>query len=193
MISSLVLVLLTQAIACTPGETSLVCNCKQGMVSACMTLVGEDAWKAAQVLDAVEEELEALEQAAPMEGEEGQKKKKQKQQLQAAAESLSQSLGSSEPPHCTGQRHHIISRPIAKKLEEHPTLKGLYKPRDRRFVSRAKDEQSHCGYQDWHRDVDDEVIDWLDDYPKATSKEFMDKLREIYGRPEMKARFPHGF
>jgi hypothetical protein len=193
MLSSLVLVLLTQAIACTPGETSLVCNCKQGMVSACVTLVGEDAWKAAQVLDEVEEELEALEQAAPMAGEAGQKEKQQKQQLQAAAESLSQSLGSSEPPHCTGQRHHIISRPIAKKLSRHLTLKGLFKPRDPRFVSRAQDEQSHCGYQEWHRDVDDEVVDWLDRNPKATPTKFMDKLREIYGRPEMKARFPHGF
>jgi hypothetical protein len=193
MLSTLLLVVLTQAIACTPGETSLVCNCKQGMVSACVVLVGENAGKAVQVLAEVEEALEALEQAAPMAGEAGQKKKKQKQQLQAAAEALSQALGSSEPPHCKGQGHHIISRPISKGLEDHPTLKGLFKPRDPRFVSRAKDEQSHCGYQDWHRDVDDEVVDWLDKNRKATSKEFMDKLREIYGRPEMKARFPNGF
>jgi hypothetical protein len=29
--------------------------------------------------------------------------------------------------------------------------------------------------------------------PGATPKGFMDKLREIYNRPEMKARFPNGF
>jgi hypothetical protein len=190
MFSSLLLVVLSQVMACTPGEMSLVCNCKQGMVSACVTLVGDDAWKAAQVLDEVVEALEALEQAAHMAGEGDKDKKKQ---LQAAAESLSQSLGSSEPPHCKGQEHHLISRPIAKKLEDHPTLKGLFRPRDPRFVSRAKDEQSHCGYQEWHRMVDKEVIDWLSKNRKATSETFMDKLREIYSRPEMKERFPHGF
>ncbi|WNG26415.1 Wall-associated protein precursor [Cystobacter fuscus] len=186
MLSSLLLVVLTQ-VACTPGEMSAVCSCKQGMVSACVTLAGNDARKAAQVLEEVQS---ALEQASRMEGE-GEENKKQ--QLQAAAESLSQSLGSSEPPHCKGQNHHLISRPIAKGLENHPTLKGLFESRDPRFVSRARDEQSHCGYQKWHRDVDDEVIEWLDKNPSATPKEFMDKLREIYSRPEMKARFPNGF
>jgi hypothetical protein len=191
MLSSLLLMVLTQVLACTPGETSLVCHCKHGMVSACVTLVVEDSLKAAQVLDEVQEELEALEQASRMAGKEDEKQKKR--ELQAAAESLSQSLGSSEPPHCKGQEHHLISRPIAKRLERHPTLKGLYKPRDPRFVTRARDEQAHCGYQEWHRKVDKEVVDWLNDNSKATHKDFMDKLREIYSRPEMKERFPHGF
>ncbi|HYO58375.1 hypothetical protein [Archangium sp.] len=52
---------------------------------------------------------------------------------------------------------------------------------------------ARCGYQEWHREVDKEVIVWLDRYSKATPKQFMDKLREIYSRPEMKERFPHGF
>ncbi len=142
------------------------------------------------MLDEVQAALEALEQASPMAGKEDENKK---QQLQAAAESLSQSLGSSGPPQCNGQEHHLISRPIAKRLSSHRTLRGLYKPRDPRFVARGKDEQSHCGYQEWHRKVDKEVIDWLDDNPKASPKEFMDKLREIYSRPEMKTRFPDGF
>ncbi len=190
MLSSLLWVLLTQLMACTPGETSLVCTCKQGMVSACVTLAGDDTRKAAQVLDEVQAALEALEQASPMAGKEDENKK---QQLQAAAESLSQSLESSSPPQCKGQEHHLISRPIAKRLARHPTLKGLYKPRDPRFVARARDEQAHCGYQEWHRKVDDEVIDWLDKNPEITPKDFMAKLREIYSRPEMKARFPDGF
>ncbi|ATB38858.1 Wall-associated protein precursor [Cystobacter fuscus] len=186
MLSSLLLVVMMQ-VACTPGEMSLVCNCKQGMVSACVALVGNDARRAAQVLEEVQA---VLEQASLMEGKEEENKK---QQLQAAAESLSQALGSSEPPQCKGQNHHLISRPIAKGLEDHATLKGLYQPRDSRFVSRAKDEQSHCGYQDWHRKVDEEVVEWLKEHPKATPKEFMTKLRDIYSRPEMRARFPYGF
>lgn len=192
MLSSLLWLVLTQAMLCTPGETSVVCHCKYGMVSACVTLVTDDALKAAQVLVEVQEELEALEQASRMAGKADEKKKQKQRELQAAAESLSESLGSSEPPHCKGQEHHLISRPIAKALEDHPTLKGLYKPRDRRFVTRAKDEQSHCGYQQWHRDVDKEIVGWLKDNSKATPKEFMDKLREIYGRPDMLARFPDG-
>jgi len=186
MLSSLLWVMLTQ-IACTPGETSLVCSCKAGMVSACVTLAADDTRKAAQVLDQVQE---TLEQASLMAGERDESKT---QQLQVVAESLSQSLGSSEPPQCKGQEHHLISRPIARKLEEHSSLKGLYKPRDPRFVARARDEQAHCGYQQWHRAVDEEVIRWLDRHSKATPKDFMDKLRDIYSRPELKVRFPNGF
>ncbi|WP_224370937.1 hypothetical protein [Hyalangium versicolor] len=100
---------------------------------------------------------------------------------------------SGEPPHCNGQNHHVISRPIAKALEEHRTLRGMYAPRDKRFVAKAKDEESHCGYQDWHRKVDAEVIQWLRDNDKATPAQFMQKLREIYSRKEMLKRFPNGF
>lgn len=190
MLSSLLLVLLTQVLPCTPGELSLACTCKQGMGSACVALVGNDALKAAEVLAEVEAALEALEQPSRMAAKEDERKK---QRLEVAAQSLSNSLGSSEPPNCKGQNHHLISRLIAKALERHLKLKGLYKPRDPRFVARAKDEPSHCGYQEWHRKLDAELIDWLEKTPEATPQEFMGKLREIYSRPEMRARFPHGF
>ncbi|HZH15753.1 MAG TPA: Wall-associated protein precursor [Archangium sp.] len=98
-----------------------------------------------------------------------------------------------EPPDCQGQNHHVISRPIAKALKRHETLGGLYEPRDERFVARAKDKESHCGYQQWHRDVDTEVVRWLRRFPTATRKEFESFLREIYSRPEMLKRFPHGY
>ncbi len=189
MLSSLLLVVLTQFIPCSPGETSLACYCKQGTVSACVTLAADDARQAAAVLDEVVGALEAMEQGLQMAGEGDQDKEK----LQAAAESLSQSLRSAEPPYCKGQQHHPISRLIAKKLAQHSTLKGLFQPRDPRFVTRAKDEKAHCGYQEWHRKVDEEVIGSLEDSPKATPEEFIAKLRAIYSRPEMKARFPHGF
>ncbi len=98
-----------------------------------------------------------------------------------------------EPPDCKGQNHHVISRPIAKALERHKTLRGLFGPRDRRFVAKAKDKESHCGYQKWHRDVDLEVMMWLREHEKATPEQFMSKLREIYSRKEMLERFPNGF
>ena len=94
---------------------------------------------------------------------------------------------------CSGQLHHVVSRPIARALNDHRTLKGLYTERDPRFVARAADEASHSGYQRWHRDSDAEVIDWLRENETATPAEFESKLREIYSRPEMRARFPDGF
>lgn len=42
------------------------------------------------------------------------------------------------------------SASACEALDEHSKLRGLYRPRDPRFVSRAVDEQSHCGYQQWH-------------------------------------------
>ncbi|HZH13309.1 MAG TPA: Wall-associated protein precursor [Archangium sp.] len=111
----------------------------------------------------------------------------------AEAEEASDAADSDEPPNCTGQKHHIISRPIAGELERHRTLRGLYKPRDERFVTRAKDKESHCGYQQWHRDVDQEVIRWLQRETRATPKQFEEFLREIYNRPELLKRFPNGF
>jgi hypothetical protein len=69
----------------------------------------------------------------------------------------------------------------------------LYEPRDKRFVAKAKNKESHCGYQNWHRDVDLEVMMWLRDHEKATPEQLMSKLREIYRREDMLKRFPNGF
>jgi hypothetical protein len=85
MLASLLLMVLTQV--CTPGEMSLVCHCKHGMVSACVTLVAEDALKAARVLSEVQEELEALEQASRMAGTADEQEQQKKRELQAGARS----------------------------------------------------------------------------------------------------------
>ena len=61
-----------------------------------------------------------------------------------------------------------------------------------RAAAEAADKAAHNGYQKWHRDVDDEVIDWLERYSKATPEEFEAMLRGIYNRPDMRARFPDG-
>jgi hypothetical protein len=119
--------------------------------------------------------------------DEAEAKDEESARVEASAEA------SGEPPNCDGQNHHVISRPIAKKLEDHEILHGLYEPRDERLVAKAKDKASHCGYQEWHREVDEEVIDWLSQYSRATPQQFMSKLREIYNRKEMRERFPNGF
>jgi hypothetical protein len=43
------------------------------------------------------------------------------------------------------------------------------------------------------KDVDAEVVEWLKDNRDATAKQFEDFLRQIYNRPDMRARFPNGF
>jgi hypothetical protein len=106
---------------------------------------------------------------------------------------LGQGQGEGQAAGASGQLHHIISKRIARELEEHRTLRGHYTERDPRFVTRAADKSSHNGYQQWHRDVDAEVIKWLKRYDEATPAEFEAFLRQLYNRPAMRARFPNGF
>jgi hypothetical protein len=172
---ALLLVLVVSQVPCAQGEPSVACHCKQGRVNACEALRVTHP----KLADAIESALLAV---------------KLEEQAANAAEAKAESSASApEPPDCKGQWHHVISRPIAKALERHITLRRLYKPRDPRFVAQAKDEKSHCGYQQWHRDVDQEVTDWLGDNKNATPEQFERFLREIYRRPPMRERFPHGF
>ncbi len=166
----MLMLLLTQQPA-TPGETLMECLCE----------------KEALQEQAVLEISKWFEPRAKVEEAAGQKVAARSEAGAGAAADCS------EPKACTGQLHHVISKPIAKALEEHRTIRGLYKPRDPRFVTRAVDEEAHCGYQEWHRRVDEEVVEWLRRNKRATPKEFEAFLREIYDRPEMLARFPLGF
>lgn len=178
MIFPLLLLFLTAQIPCAPREFSDSCGCKQGQATACEALRQTDP----QLADALER---AATQTLKVQEEAGEAE---------AAETVTQeAIDADEPPQCKGQLHHIISRTIAKALKTHAKLKGLYTARDPRFVARAKDEDSHCGYQQWHRDVDDEVVRWLSRTENATPQKFEAFLREIYSRAAMRARFPDGF
>jgi hypothetical protein len=93
---------------------------------------------------------------------------------------------------CTGQEHHAISKTIHKALEDHPLLKGIYKPRDDRFVTQAIDKAAHKGYQKWHRDLDKEVVDWILGNQKKGPKDFEAYLYKLYAEARLKAIFPNG-
>jgi hypothetical protein len=129
---ALVLVLLTQ-VPCGPFDLTVVCNCKQGVATACEALRTTSPELAKQIETAAQVAVVAvgIEQT--------------NEALRAEGES---SPASPEPPECKGQLHHIISRPIAHALKNHEKLSGHYKARDPRFVTRAVDEQAHCGYQE---------------------------------------------
>jgi hypothetical protein len=179
---SLLLLLVTAQAPAVPGEGTLVSFCKQGRLSACEALAATEPKLAAELKAELAKSALRLEVQKAAEAEASE-------QQDASADTEA----SCEPPNCDGQDHHIISRPIAKELEKHETLRGVYKPRDKRFVATAKDKESHCGYQTWHRKVDAEIIDWLGSRPKATPKQFEQFLREVYNRPELRKRFPNGF
>ena len=181
----LILVLVTTQIPCGPREFSDTCKCKQGMATACEALRQTDKKLADALEAAAHQAAREVVQASSAQGSEGSES-----QVEEAAQASSDAP---EPPECKGQEHHVISRLIARELEKHRKLRGLYKARDPRFVARAKDEESHCGYQRWHREVDDEVVEWLRTNGTATARKFEEYLREIYSRPEMLARFPNGY
>jgi hypothetical protein len=179
----LLVLLVAAQIPAVPGEGTLVSFCKQGRLAACQELAKLYPQQAAKLQ--AELAKAALSQEAFRVAEE--EAREEEDSKDAEAES------SGEPPNCNGQNHHIISKRIAEALKEHETLGGLYEPRDKRFVAKAKDKEAHCGYQVWHRKVDAEVIQWLADNRKATAEQFMKMLREIYSRPDMLKRFPNGF
>jgi hypothetical protein len=182
---SVLLLFLAAQVPAVPGETTLVSSCKQRILSACEALRQVNPGKAAEIEQAAASAALRLETLRAAEEEAQEEKDSEATQAEGDA--------APEPPECKGQNHHVISRPIARKLRIHQTLRGLYEPRDERFKARAKDEESHCGYQTWHREVDAEVIEWLERHARATPKQFEQYLREIYSRPEMLKRFPNGF
>ena len=187
----LALLLIVAQVPPVPGEGSLVSICKQGRLAACQELAKLRPEKAAEIQ--AELAKTALSGEALRLAEEEARENEDAEANESSESESAESEASNEPPNCKGQSHHIISRPIAEELEKHATLRGLYKPRDERFKTRAKDEKSHCGYQQWHRKVDEEVIEWLKREIRATPEQFMKMLREIYNRPEMVKRFPNGF
>ncbi|MFL5344171.1 MAG: Wall-associated protein precursor [Hyalangium sp.] len=172
-------------ISCWDTETCCILRDPATAANRCMVTPE----RIAEVLNGVKTLYQATHAAEARRQEEAQAKE------DAAFADAAEAEGAAapEPPDCQGQDHHVISRPIAKALEEHKTLHGLYEPRDERYVAKAKDKESHCGYQKWHRAVDLEVIRWLRRFDEATQKEFEAFLREIYNRKEMLERFPHGF
>lgn len=92
-----------------------------------------------------------------------------------------------------GQIHHPVSTKVHRQLQKNPGTKGHYKPRDPRITTQAVDEAAHRGYQKWHRDLDDEVVTWLQENPDATPRQFEDWLRRRYREDDLRWRFPLGF
>ena len=81
-------------------------------------------------------------------------------------------------PGATGQLHHPISNKIAKELQNTTKLNGI--TRDSVGVIRASTLQDHIGYQKWHRQVDDDIIRWIQSNLDADENAFIVFLNKTY-------------
>jgi hypothetical protein len=97
------------------------------------------------------------------------------------------------PIKTVGQIHHVISTKVGRAIDNHPILKGVFARRDNRFVTQAIDGAAHRGYQRWHRELDAEVVKWIEDNPTKNADDFLSFLTNLYQRADIKARFPNGF
>ena len=92
-----------------------------------------------------------------------------------------------------GQIHHVISTKVARAVDDHPILSGLFAKRDNRFITQAIDGAAHRGYQRWHRELENEVVDWIRRNHDKNGDDFLAYLKALYERPDIKASFPNGF
>jgi hypothetical protein len=54
-------------------------------------------------------------------------------------------------------------------------------------------EQRIGDIKKWHRDLDDEVVNWIRGNRDTNGDDFLAFLKNLYERPDIKARFPNGF
>jgi hypothetical protein len=180
VITSILLSWILSQVPCTPSDSTVVCQCKQGIASACDVLADTDSELYKQIARAW-----AMSKAAQESGK---------------ANALVD-VGCGQPPddggkekkECTGQEHHVISKKVWAALEATANLKGKFTYRDPRYVTRAVDEKAHCGWWGWHKQLDEEIAKWISDRPALTTEQFLTYLRQVYARPELLARFPNGF
>lgn len=91
-----------------------------------------------------------------------------------------------------GQLHHAISVPVWRFLERHPIPRGVFRARDPRFTTKAIDKAAHNGYDAFNRALDAEIKEWIRDHPQMTPDQFVEYLRSVYQRPEVRAHYPQG-
>jgi hypothetical protein len=109
--------------------------------------------------------------------------------VEETAERIARITGVHAP---NGQNHHLLTNKVMRALDDHRTLRGVFKRDDKRFQFRAKDAEAHKGYDEWHREIDMEVVRWIKDEEnnKATPQEFIRYLHDFYQKPMNRSRIP---
>jgi hypothetical protein len=93
----------------------------------------------------------------------------------------------------TGQKHHLLTNKVMRALDKHRTLRGVFKRQDERFQYPAKDLDAHNGYDLWHRDIDKEVVRWIEKEKnkEASPQQFIRYLNDLYQDPLHRSRIPN--
>ena len=87
-----------------------------------------------------------------------------------------------------GQNHHAVSNKINRQKLKNPKLDSISRS-DKRFPVNALAKDGHRGYQKWHRQYDDVMVDWMQKHPNASAGEFINKLNSVYSSSGMIQRF----
>lgn len=86
-----------------------------------------------------------------------------------------------------GQKHHPISNKIANTASLNPNLRGVI---TRKIgVIKAFTLKDHQGYQDWHRDFDNQTIARLQKNSDATLDLFLNYMNDLYATDIAMSRF----
>ena len=91
----------------------------------------------------------------------------------------------------TGQRHHLLSNRIMRTLNNHRSLRGVFNRSNPRYIYNALDDAAHRGYQKWHRQYDEIVVNWLQNHPSATPAQFNRYLHNLHQQPWLRSRIPN--
>ena len=94
----------------------------------------------------------------------------------------------------SGQSHHPISKQIRKSLDtvDVSNISKNLKDKYRKFTTQAGDIMDHKGYQQWHRELDDEISNWITQQGKElTDERLIQYLKDVYSRPELSNKFPN--
>jgi hypothetical protein len=86
-----------------------------------------------------------------------------------------------------GQWHHVFSEKIWRVLKDSDIGKALGR---NDLLVRARDAAGHKGYQLWHRALDSKVVNWIQNNPDKSLKDFLEFLKTEYSTEEMLKRFP---
>ncbi|MBF0407960.1 MAG: hypothetical protein HQM10_11435 [Candidatus Riflebacteria bacterium] len=93
-----------------------------------------------------------------------------------------------------GQSHHAISKKVYRTgLKHYKGLSSSFSERDSDYIAKAI-ENAHVGYASWHRELDSNVVDYINEKGNDLSpQQFINYLMSRYNTPDLRARFPFGF
>ncbi len=76
-----------------------------------------------------------------------------------------------------GQSHHILSKRVWNVMSD--SLKTAFGNNRNSLIVQAIDYEAHHGYQQWHRVVDNKLVNYIVEF-SPTKEQFLNKLVELY-------------